>query len=121
VFTPWIRVNIILIPPTDQVQDLEILKKSQCPQIQFQLNLNPNTELTYWFVLQQLDTSMKVPVNDFDGKVTYGQKRSTTGSAELQGHMKALLPAVKQLAELEKTAQSSYINLLYMKPFLTRT
>lgn len=29
--------------------------------------------------IQQVDPDMKVPMNDFDGKVTYGEKRATMG------------------------------------------
>jgi len=37
-----------------------------------------------------------------------------------KGHVESLAPAVKQLAALEKRAQSSYLNLIYNKPFITR-
>jgi len=30
--------------------------------------------------IDQVDTSLKVTANEFDGKVTYGQKRSNTGT-----------------------------------------
>lgn len=30
--------------------------------------------------IDKVDPSMKVPVNEFDGKVTYGQKRRNTGT-----------------------------------------
>ena len=35
-----------------------------------------------------------------------------------KGHVASLAPAVKELGELERQAQSSYINLLYKKPFM---
>ncbi|ESO02060.1 hypothetical protein HELRODRAFT_106435 [Helobdella robusta] len=69
--------------------------------------------------IDQTDTSLKIECSEFDGKVTYGQKKSVTGS-EYKGHTEILAPSVKKLAELEKKSQSSYINLLYMKPFLSR-
>jgi len=34
-----------------------------------------------------------------------------------KGHVETLAPAVKHLAALEKRAQSSYLNLVYNKPF----
>jgi len=37
-----------------------------------------------------------------------------------KGHVESLAPAVKQLAALEKRAQSSYLNLIHNKPFATR-
>ena len=35
-----------------------------------------------------------------------------------KGHVETLAPAVQELADLEKRAQSSYISLLYGKPFV---
>lgn len=69
--------------------------------------------------IDQVDTSLKIATDEFDGKVTYGQKRSNAGSG-YKGHVEMLAPAVKELAELEKKAQSSYINLFYFKPFVSR-
>lgn len=37
-----------------------------------------------------------------------------------KGHVEMLAPAVKELVALEMRAQSSYINLLYNKPFVSR-
>ena len=37
-----------------------------------------------------------------------------------KGHVETLAPAVKELAALETRAQSSYLNLLYNKPFVSR-
>lgn len=69
--------------------------------------------------IDKVETDMKVPVNEFDGKVTYGQKRKLGGSA-YQGHIASLAPAVKELAELEKRAQTSFIDLKYRKKFMSR-
>jgi len=33
--------------------------------------------------IDQVDTSLKVTASEFDGKVTYGQKRSNTGTLTL--------------------------------------
>ncbi|XP_062591227.1 ATP-dependent RNA helicase DDX1-like, partial [Saccostrea cucullata] len=64
--------------------------------------------------IDKVDPSMKVPVNEFDGKVTYGQKRKNTGGTYI-GHAASLAPAVKELADLEKRAQTSFIDLKYRK------
>lgn len=63
--------------------------------------------------IQQVDASMKVPLNDFDGKVTYGQKRSNMGS-NYQNHVQQMAPYVKQLSSLESKTQ-----LLYLKRHMT--
>ncbi|ELU11795.1 hypothetical protein CAPTEDRAFT_169026 [Capitella teleta] len=69
--------------------------------------------------IDQVDAALKVPVNEFDGKVSYGQKRKFGGSG-YKGHVDILAPAVKDLADLEKRAQSSFINLMYKKPFANK-
>ncbi|XP_076109926.1 ATP-dependent RNA helicase DDX1-like [Mytilus galloprovincialis] len=62
---------------------------------------------------------MKVAINEFDGKVTYGQRRKV-GGGSYKGHIETLAPSVKELAELEKRAQTSFIDLKYRKKFMTR-
>lgn len=62
--------------------------------------------------VQQVDPDMKVPLDEFDGKVIYGQKRQDTGCG-YQGHAGFLAPTVKELAELERAAQTSYLKMKY--------
>lgn len=69
--------------------------------------------------IDKVAPDMKVPVNEFDGKVVYGEKRKAGGSL-YKGHVEFLAPAVSDLAQLEKRAQSSFINLKYRKPFAAR-
>lgn len=68
--------------------------------------------------IDQTDNQFNIQVNEFDGKVTYGQKKSNTGDG-YKGHVEVLAPAVQRLAELERKSQCTYVNLRYMKPFLT--
>lgn len=63
--------------------------------------------------ITQIETDMKVPINEFDGKVVYGQKRINTGSG-YQDHVKQLVPIVDELAELESKAQSIFIRRLLL-------
>lgn len=63
--------------------------------------------------IQQVEQDIKVPMNDFDGKVTYGQKRLNTGSGYVD-HVKQLVPIVEELAELEAKAQSIFMRRLLM-------
>lgn len=62
--------------------------------------------------IQQIETDMKVPMNEFDGKVTYGEKRKKTGTG-YQDHVQSLVPIVKELADLEKTAQTLFVRRLF--------
>jgi ATP-dependent RNA helicase DDX1 len=63
--------------------------------------------------IQQIETDMKVPANEFDGKVVYGQKRLKTGSG-YQDHVKQLVPIVDELAELESKAQKIFLKRLLL-------
>ncbi|CAO1433733.1 unnamed protein product [Diamesa serratosioi] len=62
--------------------------------------------------IQQVESDIVVAANEFDGKVTYGKKRTNTGTG-YEGHVKQLLPIVKELSALEASAQSIFIKRLY--------
>uniref|UniRef100_A0A8C4QHI9 ATP-dependent RNA helicase DDX1 n=1 Tax=Eptatretus burgeri TaxID=7764 RepID=A0A8C4QHI9_EPTBU len=63
--------------------------------------------------IEQVEPDIKVPVNEFDGKVVYG-RRKTEGASMYKGHVDALAPTVQELAALETQAQSSFLHLGYM-------
>jgi ATP-dependent RNA helicase DDX1 len=63
--------------------------------------------------IPQIETDIKVPMNEFDGKVIYGQKRVNTGTGYVD-HVKQLVPIVDELAELEAKAQSIFMRRLLM-------
>jgi ATP-dependent RNA helicase DDX1 len=63
--------------------------------------------------IPQIETDIKVPMNEFDGKVIYGQKRVNTGTGYVD-HVKQLVPIVEELAELEAKAQSIFMRRLLM-------
>ncbi|RUS75832.1 hypothetical protein EGW08_016401 [Elysia chlorotica] len=66
--------------------------------------------------IDRIQTDMKVPINEFDGKVTYGDKRKAGGSV-YKGHVDFLAPTVSELAQLEKKAQTTFIDLKYKRKF----
>jgi len=61
--------------------------------------------------ISSMGTDMKVPVNEFDGKVSYGSKRKQQGS-NYNYHTSEIAGAVKELAQMEKTLQDSYLNFI---------
>ncbi|KAK1888821.1 ATP-dependent RNA helicase DDX1 [Dissostichus eleginoides] len=67
----------------------------------------------------QCEPDIKVPLEDFDGKVTYGQRKAL-GGGNYKGHVDALAPTVLELANLEREAQSSFLHLGYMPNQLFR-
>ncbi|KAI9544265.1 hypothetical protein NQZ68_005315, partial [Dissostichus eleginoides] len=69
--------------------------------------------------ITQCEPDIKVPLDDFDGKVTYGQRKAL-GGANYKGHVDALAPTVLELANLEREAQSSFLHLGYMPNQLFR-
>ncbi|KAL6447460.1 hypothetical protein ACFW04_001566 [Cataglyphis niger] len=58
--------------------------------------------------IQQVGSDIKVPLNDFDGKVTYGEKRMAMGS-NYQNHVQQMVPVVAELAALESRAQIMFL------------
>ncbi|XP_058832417.1 ATP-dependent RNA helicase Ddx1-like [Topomyia yanbarensis] len=58
--------------------------------------------------LQQIDKDLKVPMNEFDGKVTYGEKQLNTAS-NYKDHVEQLTPIVQKLAQLEREAQNWFL------------
>jgi len=50
-------------------------------------------------------------VNDFDGKVVYGQKNFNTGSG-YEDHVEQLVPTVRKLTDLELQSQSLFLKRL---------
>uniref|UniRef100_UPI00358FAECF ATP-dependent RNA helicase DDX1 n=1 Tax=Myxine glutinosa TaxID=7769 RepID=UPI00358FAECF len=69
--------------------------------------------------IEQVEPDIKIPVNEFDGKVVYG-KRKTGGVGMYKGHVDVLAPTVQELAVLETQAQSSFLHLGYMPNQLFR-
>ncbi|KAE8749808.1 hypothetical protein FOCC_FOCC003546 [Frankliniella occidentalis] len=66
--------------------------------------------------IQQVGPDVKVPVDQFDGKVVYGQKRLNKGSS-YENHVSQMAPAVQDLAQLESKAQLLYLKRHYSKAF----
>ncbi|XP_068148443.1 ATP-dependent RNA helicase Ddx1 [Drosophila tropicalis] len=61
--------------------------------------------------IQQVDKSIDVPVNDFDGKVVYGQKNLSLGTG-YKDHVEQLVPTVRKLTDLELQSQSLFLKRL---------
>lgn len=61
--------------------------------------------------IQQVDKSLAVPMNDFDGKVVYGQKNVNTGTG-YKDHVQQLGPVVRKLTDLELQSQSLFLKRL---------
>uniref|UniRef100_A0AAX7T9L2 ATP-dependent RNA helicase n=1 Tax=Astatotilapia calliptera TaxID=8154 RepID=A0AAX7T9L2_ASTCA len=69
--------------------------------------------------ITQCEPDIKVPVDEFDGKVTYGQRRAM-GGGNYKGHVDVLAPTVQELASLEREAQTSFLHLGYLPNQLFR-
>lgn len=69
--------------------------------------------------IQQIQKDMKVEANEFDGKVTYGQKRKEIGPL-YEGHASQLAPTLAELSKLEKEAQHLFLkNFCSPKSYLS--
>lgn len=58
--------------------------------------------------IPQVGTDMKVPMNEFDGKVIYGEKLKSQGS-NYENHVGQLQQVLKQLTKLEDEAQHLFL------------
>ena len=54
--------------------------------------------------------TLDVPVNEFDGKVVYGEKNMKS-KLKLTGHFNELEPKLKMLRQAEKLSQTQFIML----------
>ena len=62
--------------------------------------------------IPQIDHTLSVPENEFDGKVSYGKKRDIAGSC-YKGHQDQVLPSLQKLTQLEKAAQRAFLTNNY--------
>lgn len=76
-----------------------------------EMNLLADIEDHLNVTIQQVDKSLAVPVNDFDGKVVYGQKNINTGTG-YKDHVQQLGPVVGKLTDLELQSQSLFLKRL---------
>ncbi|KAK0178658.1 hypothetical protein PV327_007531 [Microctonus hyperodae] len=59
--------------------------------------------------ISQIGPDMKVPTNEFDGKVVYGEKKLIDSGSNYQNHVQQMAPVVASLAELESKSQLTYL------------
>lgn len=62
--------------------------------------------------IAQIDSNLEIPVNEFDGKVVYGEKRQIKTTA-FKGHVDLLEPSLKELMDLEKKTQLNYLKMKF--------
>lgn len=61
--------------------------------------------------IQQVESEIDIPINEFDGKVVYGQKKVNTGPS-YKNHYDQLLSTINELTKLETEAQYMYLDML---------
>eukprot|EP00117_Sycon_ciliatum_P026385 scpid39786/ scgid5952/ ATP-dependent RNA helicase DDX1; DEAD box protein 1 len=64
--------------------------------------------------IPQVEADLKVEQNEFDGKVTYGQKKKPSSASVYDNHVEQLASSVADLSRLENHAQSSFLRMRYM-------
>ena len=78
-----------------------------------QLPLTKNECHNFIDTIEHIDAqSMDVPVNEFDGKVVYGEKNVLGTNKILTGHYREMIPTLRNLRSLEKSAQGSFLDLV---------
>lgn len=56
----------------------------------------------------EVDNNFDIPVNEFDGKITYGEKKGG-GVTISESHTAQLEPSVELLAKMERMAQTTFL------------
>ena len=69
--------------------------------------------------IPEVNNSFDVPVNEFDGKITYGEKRHTGAAKGFKYHTEQLAPSVEQLAKMEYLAQSNFLRVQTSKTWFS--
>ncbi|KAI1307249.1 ATP-dependent RNA helicase Ddx1 [Halotydeus destructor] len=83
-----------------------------------ELELLSDIEENLKCTIQQLDEKLDLEVNEFDGKVTYGSKRSSQSGFTYENHVQQLSSVVSKLCELESKVQINYLQFYALKkPF----
>ncbi|XP_015790146.1 ATP-dependent RNA helicase DDX1 [Tetranychus urticae] len=65
--------------------------------------------------ISTIGSDFKLEVNEFDGKVVYGEKRSGGSGINYKTHVDQLASVVKELSNLEGLAQSKFLKISMMK------
>ena len=65
--------------------------------------------------IQEIQDDFKIEVNEFDGKVVYGQKRAANSGSNYANHVEELAGTVSFLSQLERDAQINFLNMSSMK------
>ena len=76
-------------------------------------NLLGEVEDHLGITIDTIDPDMKVPVNEFDGKVVYGEKHKR-GTVS-RGHVDEIAPALSELKQMERLIQGSFLDLGYRR------
>ena len=60
--------------------------------------------------IPEVSNSFQVPIDEYDGKIMYGEKKGKGGMA-YEGHVAQLAPSVAQLAKMEQQAQTIFLGM----------
>lgn len=58
-----------------------------------------------------VDHTFDVPVDEYEGKVVYGEKKRKSGIATFESHTDQLQPAIAELGKLERLAQCTFLKM----------
>ncbi|VDP86376.1 unnamed protein product [Echinostoma caproni] len=75
-------------------------------------NLLGDIEEHLGITIDTVDSNLSIPADAFDGKVVYGQKLKHLAPT-YKSHVDVLASSVKELNQLEKRAQQSFLRLKY--------
>ena len=86
----------------------KLVEQRGCCKWYDELKMLADIEEHLGVTISQVDKEMKVEVNEFDGKVVYGEKLKQKGTG-YAGHASVLAPVLKELQSLERKAQLTFL------------
>ena len=76
------------------------------PSLQYLADIQEHLGVT----IPEVSNTFDVPVDEYEGKVTYGEKRGAE-AAPYEGHIDQLASSVAQLAKMEQLAQTTFLRM----------
>jgi ATP-dependent RNA helicase DDX1 len=80
-----------------------------------EMNILDEIETHLGCTIPQISKDLEIPINEFDGKVTYGEKRQVNNAKKSYGHADLLAQSLKELISLEKKTQLNFLNMKFNK------
>ncbi|CAD5217936.1 unnamed protein product [Bursaphelenchus xylophilus] len=95
-------------------ENTKLVKNGGCAKWYDEKGYLNEIETHLGITIDQVDSDFVVPLNEYDGKVVYGDRRQLNKGL-VHSHAVEMARTVKELAELERTVQLNFLNMRFVK------